>query len=142
MKTSHKGIDLIKKFEGCRLDAYLCPAKVWTIGFGHTYGVQEGTKITEHEAETLLIFDLIKFESFLNTFYLKVNQNQYDALISFIFNLGPGNFKKSTLLKKIKENPDDLTIGIEFNRWNKAGGKVLAGLTARRKAESELYFTE
>jgi lysozyme len=141
MKISRNGIDLIKRFEGLKLESYLCPAKVWTIGYGHTgKSVVKGMKITEAEAEMLLGIDLEKFEKFLNGLYLNINQNQYDALISFIYNVGPGNFQKSTMLKKIKIDPDDISIRIEFNKWTKAKGKTLTGLITRRNAEAELYF--
>lgn len=142
MKTSQKGIDLIKRLESFRSKPYYCAAGVLTIGYGHTRTVFKNLVVTEKQAEELLISDLQIFEKQLNYLYLNLNQNQYDAIISFIFNLGIGNFRKSTLLKKIKLNPDDLTIAGEFVKWIKAGGKRLRGLLLRRIAESELYFTK
>jgi lysozyme len=143
MRASKNCIDLIKRFEGLKLESYLCPAKIWTIGYGHTgKTVIEGLKITETEAEMLLGIDLDRFERFLNGLYLRLNQNQFDALISFIYNIGNGNFLKSTMLKKIKIDPDDLSIRIEFNKWTKAKGKTLTGLITRRNAEAELYFKD
>lgn len=141
MKISSTGIDLIKHFENCHLTSYLCPANIWTIGYGHTGGdVMENIIISQEQAESLLISDLNYFEDRINSLKLPLNQNQFDALISFTFNLGYGNLLKSTLLKKAKINVNDLTISQEFMKWNKAGGKELKGLTLRRKAESDLYF--
>jgi len=144
MKTSKNGLNIIKEFEGLRLKAYKCPAGILTIGYGHTGLVEAGSKITNKEAETLLIQDVERFEKKLNDiiikYSLKLNQNQFDALISFCYNLGFGNFLMSTLLKKIRVNHNDPTIEKEFQRWNKASGVVLPGLTKRRKKESLLYF--
>lgn len=140
MKISESGLSLIKSFEGLELKAYLCPAKVWTIGYGHTQGVKEGQVITKEQAESLLKGDLLIYEQAVLSHNLKLNQNQFDALVSFAYNLGTGNLAKSTLLKKAKINPNDPTIKDEFAKWNKAGGKVLSGLTRRRIAESNLYF--
>lgn len=147
MKTSPKGIGLIKKYEGCKLTAYLCPAGVPTIGCGHTgkdvTRADVGKKtITEVEAEALLIADLPKYESgVLRNVKSAVNQNQFDALVSFVYNIGEGNFKSSTLLKKVNKNPNDETIRNEFSKWVNAGGKKLAGLVKRRADEAELYFS-
>lgn len=141
MKTSKNGIDLIKSFEGCELKAYKCPAGIWTIGYGHTSGVKEGMAITKEKAKELLEHDIsIKYECYINAYSLKINQNQFDALVSFVYNVGPGNLYKSTLLKKIKINHNDPSIATEFMKWKRGGGKVLPGLVKRRKAESELYF--
>lgn len=142
MKTSDKGLDLIKSFEGLRLTSYLCPADVWTIGYGHTRGVKPNQTISEAQAESLLKGDLLSFEKSVLSHKLELNQNQFDALVSFVYNLGAGNFSRSTLLRKIKANPNDPSIEDEFLKWNKAGGKVLEGLTRRRKAEADLYFSE
>ena len=102
LKTGKKGLELIKEFEGCRLTAYKCPANVWTIGYGHTKGVKQGQKITLSEAEELLKDDLKIYESYVNK-YVKVslNQNQFDALVSFTYNCGPGSLRVSALLKKL-----------------------------------------
>lgn len=140
MKTSNKGIDLIKKYEGFRAKAYKCPADKWTIGYGHTRNVKPTDVITLHEAERFLRQDVEFAEKEVNRHNLDINQNQFDALVSFVFNLGVGNFARSTLLRKIKSNPNDPTIRKEFERWIYAGGKVLNGLVRRRKEEAELYF--
>jgi len=148
MKASQNCVNLIKSFEGYSAKAYKCPANVVTIGWGSTM-YQDGSKIkmgdtvTEEEAEKLLMWELDKKSIGLHG--LKLNQNQADSLISFIFNLGIGAFKKSTLYRKINLNPWDSTIRDEFLKWNKArvGGKLieLRGLTRRRDAEANLYFS-
>jgi len=143
----NKGYDLIKKYEGCQLKAYLCPAKIPTIGYGNTMyengtKVKIGDEITQQRAEELLQYIGKYFENEIKKL-LKVTltDNQFGALLSFTYNLGVGNLRISTLLKKINANPNDPTIKDEFLKWNKAGGKVLAGLTKRRQSESELYFS-
>lgn len=142
MKTSNNGINLIKQFEGCILSAYKCPAGVWTIGYGHTKDVKLGMKITSSQATELLKDDLKTYESYVNKYVkVKLNQNQFDALVSFTFNCGGGALKSSTLLKKL--NKGDYTgAANELLRWNKANGKVLAGLTRRRKAEKALFLKQ
>lgn len=140
MTTSERGLSLIKSFEGLRLESYLCPAKVWTIGYGHTSGVKHGQTITEEQAEQFLKDDLLTFEKAVLAHNLKLSQNQFDALVSFTYNVGGGNLNKSTLLRKVKENSKDASIRNEFMKWNKANGKALAGLTRRRKGEADLYF--
>lgn len=142
MKTSDNGIELIKRFEGLRLKAYLCPAGKPTIGYGHTKDVKLGDVITEEEAEQLLREDLIAVENEINKHNLNLNQNQFDALVSFVYNVGIGNFRSSTLLKKIKANPNDESIANEFKRWVYSNGKRLPGLVKRREEEAELYFTQ
>ena len=142
MKINNEGINLIKKFEGLRLEAYLCPAGVWTIGYGHTKGVKKGQVITQLEADNLLKEDLISFEKGVTSLIKSnINQNQFSALVSFAFNLGLANLKNSTLLKKVNANPNDRTIVDEFIRWIYAGGKQLEGLKRRRQAEAYLYFS-
>ena len=141
MKTSPKGIALIKEFEGLRLKAYKCPGGVWTIGYGHTAGVKPGMVITEAQAEEYLKADLIAFERYLNGLGLALNQNQFDALVSFIYNVGTGNFSSSTLLRKVRANPQDNSIMDEFLRWVYSKGRVLPGLQRRRLAEMKLYFS-
>ena len=141
MKTSHKGIALIKEFEGLRLKAYKCPGGVWTIGYGHTAGVKPGMVISEAQAEEYLMADLIAFEKHLNGLGLALNQNQFDALVSFIYNVGTGNFSSSTLLRKVRANPLDNSIMDEFLRWVYSKGRVLPGLQRRRLAEMKLYFS-
>ena len=142
MKTSNNGINLIKQFEGCALSAYTCPAGVWTIGYGHTKDVKQGMKITTNKATSLLKEDLSTYENYVNKYVkVKLNQNQFDALVSFTFNCGGGALKSSTLLKKL--NKGDYTgAANELLRWNKANGKILAGLTRRRKAEKALFLKE
>jgi lysozyme len=142
MKTSDKGIDLIKKYEGFIPKAYMCPAGKWTIGYGHTLNVKSTDVISLDEAEYFLKKDVEFAENEVNRHNLNINQNQFDALVSFVFNLGVGNFARSTLLKKIKSNPNDSTIREEFERWVYGGGKVLKGLVRRRKEEADLYFTK
>ena len=149
MKTSDNGIRLIQEFEGLRLTSYLCSASVPTIGYGATY-YQDGSKvkigqtITRDQANQLLKDHLKKFEGavigLLNT--TKVNANQFDALVSFTFNLGAANLAKSQLLRFVKANPNDPKIAAEFAKWNRAGGEVSRGLVRRRKKEAELYFTK
>ena len=141
MNTSPKGIALIKEFEGLRLKAYKCPGGVWTIGYGHTAGVKPGMVITKAQAEEYLKADLIAFERYLNSLGLTLNQNQFDALISFIYNVGTGNFSNSTLLRKVRANPQDNSIMDEFLRWVYSKGRVLPGLQRRRLAEMKLYFS-
>ena len=141
MNTSPKGIALIKEFEGLRLKAYQCPGGVWTIGYGHTAGVKPGMLISKAQAEEYLKADLIAFERYLNGLGLALNQNQFDALVSFIYNVGTGNFSSSTLLRKIRVNPQDNSIMDEFLRWVYSKGRVLPGLQRRRLAEMKLYFS-
>lgn len=138
--TSANGIALIKKHEGLRLKAYRCPAGKWTIGYGHTAGVKEGMVITEQQAEAFLKQDLRTAEIAVNRHLSSINQNQFDALVSFTFNIGVGAFERSTLLKLAKVNPNDKRIVFEFKRWNKAGGVCLPGLGIRRNDEADLYF--
>jgi lysozyme len=143
MKTSQKGIDLIKSFEALVLKSYLCPAGKLTIGYGHTKDVVAGTRITEPQAEEFLREDLEESEQYVSKYVKrKLTQYQFDALVSFVFNCGVGNFLKSTLLKKVKINSNDQSIAIEFSKWIHADGKPLEGLRRRRKAEAELYFTK
>lgn len=136
LKTGQAGLNLIKQFEGCRLTAYKCPAGVWTIGYGHTAGVKSGQTITQAQADKMLVEDVERFERNVNKYYDKYrwNQNEFDALVSFAFNLG---------------SIDQLTAGGTRSReviaqkmlqYNKAAGKVLAGLTRRRQAEKELFL--
>ena len=139
MKTGSKGIDLIKHFEGCELEAYKCPAGVWTIGYGHIKGVKEGMTITEHQAEEMLKSELNEYEGYINNLVTaELNQNQFDAMVSWVYNLGGGNLKASTLLKVLNAG-DYAGVPAQMMRWNKAGGKVLEGLTRRRQAEADLF---
>ena len=148
MILDNKGYLLITKFEGLRLKPYLCSAKIPTIGYGNTY-YPDGKRVTllDKDITKQQAFDM--FKEVANRFAKRVdalvtsniNQNQFNALVSFAYNVGTGNFSSSTLLKKVNKNPDDLTIKDEFLRWNKAGGKVLNGLTNRRNEEADLYFS-
>lgn len=135
MKISDKGLAIIKKYEGCRLTAYKCPAGKWTIGYGHTSGVKAGQTITRAQADTYLKQDVAWAEKAVNALKRGFNQNQFDALVSFTFNCGTGN------LKKLCSGRDIETIGKKIVIYNKAGGKVLGGLTKRRLEEQELYQT-
>ena len=120
LKTSQEGINLIKKFEGCRLTAYKCPAGVWTIGYGHTDDVKKGQKITKAKAEEYLKNDLIKYEKGVERLVkVKLNQNQFNALISFAYNRGLGALKTSTLLKKLNKQ-DYKGASNEFLRYSSA----------------------
>jgi lysozyme len=148
MILDNKGYLLITKFEGLKLKPYLCSAKIPTIGYGNTY-YSDGKKVTllDKDITKQQAFDM--FKEVANRFAKRVdelvtsniNQNQFNALVSFAYNVGTGNFSSSTLLKKVNRNPDDLTIKDEFLRWNKAGGKVINGLTNRRNEEADLYFS-
>ena len=139
MKTSNDGLALIKKFEGCKLRAYQDSVGVWTIGVGHTKGVEKGDVITEEQADEYLRADVSEAEECVNrALTLPLTQGEFDACVSFVFNVGCGAFRGSTLLKRILDGDFD-GASKEFARWNKAGGQVLAGLTARRKAEAEMF---
>ena len=139
MKT--KNVDIIKQYESCELEAYKCPANVWTIGYGHTKGVTEGMAITEEEAEKLLQEDLEVVENYIDTLVYHLTQNQYDALVSFMFNVGIGNFSKSTM-KKYLDSGDMLMASEEFDKWVFCKGQVLGGLIARREDEKSLFLKE
>ena len=139
MKCSQEGLELIKKFEGCKLKSYKCPAGVWTIGYGHTEDVKEGDIVSPQEADKLLRADVFKFEEYVaDNVMVNLTQNQFDALVAWTFNLGVGNLRNSTMLKKLN-NADYTSVPFEMKRWNKAGGKTLDGLIRRRKAESLLF---
>jgi len=142
MEAGKNCIDLIKKFEGLSLKSYKCPAGLWTIGYGNTMW-ENGIKVKENQvidiqrAEKLLTYWVNKYADKIN---LKVNQNQFDALVSFAYNIGIGNFDLSTLKKKVIENPNDPAIKDEFMKWVSSKGKQLPGLIKRREAEANLYF--
>ena len=146
MQINKEGIDLIKKFEGCRLKAYKCPAGIWTIGYGNTFyedgmKVKEGDVITQERAESLAAFVITQFAVTIAPFIKQpLTDNQFSACVSLSYNIGQGNFKKSSVFKKLNVNPNDPTIADSFRLWNKGGGKVLAGLVKRREAEIALYF--
>jgi lysozyme len=148
MKLNEQGYKFIAKHEGLRLKPYLCPAKIPTIGYGNTY-YPNGKRVT-------LLDDPITKEQAFEMFKIiadrfakrvddlvtsKINQNQFNALVSFCYNVGTGNFMKSTLLKKVNADPNDFDIRLEFAKWNKAGGVKSNGLVNRRSEESALYYT-
>ena len=148
MKISENGLKLIKKFEGLSLKPYLCSAGVPTIGWGNTFYENmkkvtlQDEPITEERADSL--FNFLVTTNFVNVVnrlvIVDINQNQFDALVSFVYNLGSGNFEKSTLLKKVNQE-DFIGASLEFEKWNRASGKVLSGLTKRRLAEKELFLS-
>jgi len=156
MKTGKRGIALIKEFEGLKLAAYVCPAGHLTIGYGSTRW-PDGRRIkatdrlkNEAEAEALLMATLKPFERDVASLLrgVEVSQNQFDALVSFAFNVGadidddrlPEGLGDSTLLRLVKADPENPAIRAEFLKWNKGGGRVLPGLVRRREAEAKLYF--
>lgn len=147
-KVSKTGLDLIKKYEGFRANPYKCPAGVPTIGYGATY-YPNGKRvkmtdppITEKIATGMLKEMLVRFEKAVDTYCVDtINQNQFDALVSFAYNVGTNALKNSTLLRKLNVDPNDPTIRDEFMRWVRANGKKLKGLVTRRKEEADLYFS-
>ena len=139
MNIGTKGLEMIKHFEGLELNAYQCAAGVWTIGYGHTKDVQQGMVISEDTANEMLVEELNEYESYITGLVtVELNQNQFDAMVSWVYNLGVGNLKASTLLKVLNAG-DYAGVPAQMMRWNKAGGKVLEGLTRRRQAEADLF---
>ena len=139
MKLGERGTEILKYFEGCKLTAYQDSVGVWTIGYGHTKGVFDGMTITQEEAEQMLLTELEEYEGYIEDMVtVPLTQNQFDAIVVWIYNLGPTNFRNSTLLKELNAGNYN-AAGQEITRWNKAGGKVLAGLVKRREAEAELF---
>ena len=144
MKISNNGLNLIKQFEGLKLNAYDDGVGVWTIGYGtikypNGVRVKHGDKITQAQADQYIANDVATFERAVNMLVnVPLNQNQFDALVSFTYNLGATNLSASTLLKKLNLKDYNGAAG-EFQKWNKAGGKVMTGLVRRRKAEMELF---
>jgi len=150
MNPSDKCYNLIKSFEGYSASAYPDPAtdaEPYTIGWGTTVypngeKVKLGDILTLDAANSYLKNEVFQKTQAINSLVTsQLNQNQFDSLCSFVYNVGVGNFKKSTLLKKVNANPDDITIGAEFMKWGKANGKEMKGLIRRRAAESKLYFS-
>ena len=145
MEVNKAGRDLIKHFEGCKLKAYKCPAGVWTISWGLTFypdgpKVKEGDVITQQQAEdyfNAIVDDFAKGVDVLVK--SNVTENNFAALVSFTFNVGTGNLRRSTLLKKVNANPKDPSIRAEFMKWTRANNVVLKGLVRRREAEAKLY---
>ena len=142
MNISEKGIKLIKNFEGCRLEAYKCPAGIWTVGYGHTGStVHQGLKISQSEADSLLKTDLIiHCNNVSKLVKVPLNQNQFDALVSLEYNIGYGNFSRSTLLKLLNTKNYEGAVE-QFAVWRLGGGKILPGLVRRRKAEKDLFLS-
>ena len=145
MKISNLGLELIKEFEGFSANAYLCPAKIPTIGYGNTFysdgrKVKLGEQISKSDALELL--EIVANKDFADKIFpsiiVPVTQNQFDAMVSLAYNIGVGNFLKSTLLKKVNAG-DFIGASEEFLKWNKSGGKELLGLTRRRKREQDLF---
>lgn len=141
MRTSQQGIDLIKHFEGCKLEAYRCSANVWTHGYGHVKHVQEGDKVTQDEAEDNLILDISMVETHMTRLiHVPLAQHEWDSIVSWCFNLGCGSLRRSTMLNVL--NSGDLEgVTKELIRWDNVNGKPSKGLTRRRKAEAHLFDT-
>jgi lysozyme len=139
MKISQEGIALIKKFEGCELEAYKCAAGVLTIGYGHTKGVTEGMQITKTQADEMLVEELATYETYVSdAVENQLDQCMFDAIVSWTYNLGPTNLRSSTMLKVLNAGKYD-EVPAQIKRWNKASGKVLEGLIRRRDAEALLF---
>lgn len=141
MRTSQRGIDLIKEFEGFSARAYLCAGGKLTIGYGHTHGVYSGQEITQEKAEEYLRQDLIDAEQTIcRLVEVPLTQNQFDALVSLVYNIGPGNFYSSTIRRVINYKISDINeYRLAWMMWVKAGGKKLKGLIRRREAEFKLF---
>lgn len=140
MNLSRRGLELIQSHEGLRLKAYLCPAGVPTIGYGSTQGVKMGDEITKAQATELLMTDIERFEDAVRKHVnVPLNQNEFDSLVSFSFNVGAGAFRDSTLLRKLNAG-DRKGAADEFLRWTRGGGQVLPGLVRRRKDERDLFL--
>ena len=145
MELNQAGRDLIKHFEGCKLKAYQCSAGHWTVGWGLTFypdgtKVKEGDVITQQQAEEYFNAVVDDFAKQVDVLVKSnVTANNFSAIVSFAYNVGIGNLKKSTLLKKVNANPKDATIPAEFRKWVRANGEVLKGLVRRRDAEAKLY---
>lgn len=140
MEASNGLIEKLKEFEGFRPESYLCPAGVWTIGYGHTSGVKRGDIVTEERAEEYLRSDLEKVYPVVRKCRDDFNQHQFDALCSFVFNLGVGNFEGSTLYKVLRRDKDSEEVGKQIRRWVYCNGKVLGGLKKRREWEARYYY--
>ena len=140
MTISQKGIDAIKQYESCKLFAYRDSVGVPTIGYGHTKGVKMGMSITQKQAEDFLKDDIKPCERVLNAMGINYTQNQFDALVSWIFNLGEGKFSSSTMRKRIIERANDIDITDQMVRWYNAGGKPSPGLKRRRVKEANMFL--
>lgn len=140
MKISQKGVELIKKYEGCQLTAYRCPAGVLTIGFGNTKHAKQGVTITLEQAEQYLKEDIAPIEKAINALNINFKQGQFDALVSWCFNLGLGNFKSSTMRKYIVAKKSDIEITDQMVKWHNTNGRPLLGLKRRRVDEANLWL--
>ena len=141
MKIGKSGEQLIKHFESCKLKAYRDSVGVWTIGWGHTKTAKGGMIITEAEAEELFEEEIVEYENYINRLDIDLTQNQFDALVSWVYNLGPSNLEVSTMKKRLLSG-DYWDVPAQIRRWDKAGGKTLLGLTRRRNAEALLFADE
>ena len=142
MQLSKTGIELLKHFEGCELKAYQDSVGVWTIGYGHTKGIYEGLEITQSEAEKMLVDELPEYEGYISDKVVPMlQQHEYDALVCWVYNLGPTNLSSSTMLKKLNAG-EFKEVPFQMKRWDKAGGQPLLGLTRRRNAEALLFKGE
>mgnify|MGYP003147742633 FL=1 len=139
MKISEDGLELIKKFEGCETTAYQDSVGVWTIGFGHTKGVEEGQTCSIEDAESMLAEEMDEYEGYINNMVkVELQQHEFDALVAWVYNLGPTNLGESTMLKVLNGGQFD-RVPDEMNRWTRAGGEILEGLVRRRQAESLMF---
>jgi len=139
MNISQEGISLIKKFEGCELEAYKCAAGVWTIGYGHTKDVKERDSILKEDAESMLVHELQEYCNDVDiAVKVDLKQNEFDALVSWTYNLGPTNLNSSTMLRVLNEGNHD-EVPAQMKRWNKASGEVKQGLVRRREAEALMF---
>ena len=139
MNISQEGISLIKKFEGCELEAYKCAAGVWTIGYGHTKDVKENDVITKEEAESMLVHELQEYCNDVDiAVKVDLKQNEFDSLVSWTYNLGSTNLNSSTMLRVLNEGKHD-EVPAQMKRWNKASGQVKEGLVRRREAEALMF---
>ena len=139
MKTSEEGIALIKKFEGCKLRAYLDAVDVPTIAYGRTKDVKIGDICTQQQAEDWLEEELVEYEGYVNeAVKVELTQPQFDSLVSWTYNLGPSNLNRSSMLRVLNASDYD-NVPEQIMRWNKAGGRVLPGLVRRREAEAEMF---
>ena len=139
MKISEDGLELIKKFEGCETCAYQDSVGVWTIGFGHTKGVEEGQTCSIEDAESMLADEMDEYEGYINNMVkVELQQHEFDSLVAWVYNLGPTNLGESTMLKVLNGGQFD-RVPDEMNRWTRAGGEILEGLVRRRQAESLMF---
>ena len=139
MKISEDGLELIKKFEGCETTAYQDSVGVWTIGFGHTKGVEEGQTCSIEDAESMLADEMDEYEGYINNMVkVDLQQHEFDSLVAWVYNLGPTNLSESTMLKVLNGGQFD-RVPDEMNRWTRAGGEILEGLVRRRQAESLMF---